>query len=149
MKITTHTLQETLALGRQIGTLLAKGTTILLHGDLGAGKTALTKGIAQGLAVNATVNSPTFTIVKVYQGRLPLYHIDAYRLSNRTDDIGLEDLIFGEGVTVIEWPEYAKQWIPSSYLSISITYIDETSREFVIDAVGDLYRKLLEDLAHA
>lgn len=149
MKITTHTLQETLALGRQIGTLLAKGTTILLHGDLGAGKTALTKGIAQGLAVNATVNSPTFTIVKVYQGRLPLYHIDAYRLSNRTDDIGLEDLIFDEGVTVIEWPEYAKQWIPSSYLSISITYIDETSREFVIDAVGDLYRKLLEDLAHA
>lgn len=149
MKITTYSLNETIELGLKIGLQMKPGSTILLTGNLGAGKTAITKGIAKGIGVQSTVNSPTFTIVKVYQGNCPLYHIDAYRLNNRTDDIGLEDLIFGDGVTVIEWPEFAKQWIPKSYLSIEINYLDDHTREFVLSAHGSSYELLIERLKHA
>lgn len=149
MTITTHSLEETIRLGHRIGELLFAGATILLDGQLGAGKTALTKGIAQGLGVTTTVNSPTFTIVKVHQGRFPLYHIDAYRLANRPDDIGLEELIFSEGITVIEWPEFAKVWIPAEFLLCQLDYVDDHSRQFTFIARGKRYEDLVKEFSHA
>ncbi len=147
--ITTTSLQDTLLLGQQLGQLLFPGAVLCLDGQLGAGKTSLTKGIAKGMGITSTVNSPTFTIVKVYQGKLPLYHIDAYRLANRHDDIGLEDLVFGQGVTVIEWPEYASDWMPQHFLKIHIEYQDEHTRVFEFYPQGDRYEHLVKELIHA
>lgn len=147
--ITTTSLQDTLSLGLRLGKLLFPGAVICLDGQLGAGKTSLTKGIAKGIGIISTVNSPTFTIVKVYQGTLPLYHIDAYRLANRHDDIGLEDLVFGDGVTVIEWPEYASDWIPQDFLKIHIQYLDEHTRIFEFSPQGESYAHLVKELIHA
>lgn len=149
ISLQTTSLSETMALGQRLGRLLFSGAVVLLDGQLGAGKTSLTKGIAQGLGITSTVNSPTFTIVKVYQGQLPLYHIDAYRLANRHDDIGIEDLVFGDGVTVIEWPEYALEWIPSEFLKIEIIYLDDVTRVFHFHPQGQRYVDLIKEFNYA
>lgn len=110
----SHNVAETQRLGALLGALLAPGDVVLLHGDLGAGKTALTQGIAAGLGVPGTVNSPTFTILKEYFGRLPLFHFDLYRIESPDEvtTLGFEDYFDSDGVSVIEWAErgeYAEQ----------------------------------------
>ena len=95
------------------------GDVIALEGDLGAGKTAFTKGLAKGLGVTRTVNSPTFTIIKEYQGRLPLYHMDVYRVSESEEDLGFDEYFEGEGVTVVEWAHLIKEQLPEEPISYS------------------------------
>ena len=97
--------QELIALGKQLGQRLEKQDVVILTGDLGAGKTTFTKGLAQGLGIRQMIKSPTYTIVREYEGRLPLYHLDVYRIGDDPDSIDLDDFLFGEGVTVIEWGE--------------------------------------------
>ena len=97
--------QELMALGKQLGQQLEKQDVVILTGDLGAGKTTFTKGLAQGLGIRQMIKSPTYTIVREYEGRLPLYHLDVYRIGDDPDSIDLDDFLFGEGVTVIEWGE--------------------------------------------
>ena len=101
----SHNETELIALGEQLGKLLEKQDVIILSGDLGAGKTTFTKGLAQGLDIRQMIKSPTYTIVREYEGRLPLYHLDVYRIGDDPDSIDLDDFLFGEGVTVIEWGE--------------------------------------------
>jgi len=106
--VTTYSEEETTAAGRELARALVPGSIVLLSGDLGAGKTALVRGIAEGLGVDpAEVTSPTFTIVQEYHGgRLPLYHVDLYRLKPaEVDDLGLDEMTLAGGVTAIEWPE--------------------------------------------
>ena len=97
--------QELIALGKQLGQRIEKQDVVILTGDLGAGKTTFTKGLAQGLGIRQMIKSPTYTIVREYEGRLPLYHLDVYRIGDDPDSIDLDDFLFGEGVTVIEWGE--------------------------------------------
>ena len=95
----------------------------LLDGDLGAGKTALTQGIAKGLGIRRAVTSPTFTIQKIYHGRLNLYHIDAYRLENTQQDLGFDEFFYDDGLTVIEWAQFVPYLIPEEYLKIGRAHV--------------------------
>ena len=146
-KAYTDSIEETHALGRRIGESVSENMVILLSGDLGAGKTTLTQGIAKGLGVKRTVTSPTFTILKIYRGRMPLYHIDAYRLEGVSQDLGFEELLEDEGLTVIEWSQFIPELIPEEYLSVSIHLLDEDQREFIFEAHCSEYEALLEEIA--
>ena len=146
-KAYTDSIEETHALGRRIGESVSENMVILLSGDLGAGKTTLTQGIAKGLGVKRTVTSPTFTILKIYRGRMPLYHIDADRLEGVSQDLGFEELLEDEGLTVIEWSQFIPELIPEEYLSVSIHLLDEDQREFICEAHGSEYEALLEEIA--
>lgn len=127
-KIETRSEDETIRLAEKLASLLKPGDVITLEGDLGAGKTTFTKGIARGLGVKRVVNSPTFTIVKEYTGELPLYHMDVYRLEDSDEDIGFSDYFDGDGISVVEWAQYIKDYLPGEYLNINISYVDEHKR---------------------
>jgi tRNA threonylcarbamoyladenosine biosynthesis protein TsaE len=143
--------EETRCLGRVIGELVHGGEIICLEGDLGAGKTLLAQGIAEGLAVDGYVSSPTFTIVCEYEGRLPLYHMDLYRLDDpeMLADIGFEEYLTSDGVTVIEWAGKAGPLFPTEYLLIQIdqAIADEAEkRNFSVIGVGPKHIRLLKGL---
>jgi tRNA threonylcarbamoyladenosine biosynthesis protein TsaE len=122
--------EETLAFGEKIGKRLKKGSIIALEGGLGAGKTQLTKGIARGLGIKEEITSPTYTIISEYDGTLPLYHIDAYRLKGTDDfiNIGGEDLLYGKGVCVIEWSNIIDDMLPEEKIFIKIDILDNGKR---------------------
>jgi tRNA threonylcarbamoyladenosine biosynthesis protein TsaE len=135
MKFITKSEQETYKIGRLIGERLKEGDIIALNGDLGAGKTHFTKGVAEGLGVEDYITSPTFTIVNEYEGRLPLYHFDVYRIEdiNEMYEIGFDEYLFGRGVCVIEWANIVKELLPKNTISIYIRKIDDNSREIEIN----------------
>jgi len=147
--VITSSPEQTWQIGQLIGKLLDAGDTVCLYGDLGAGKTNITYGIAQGLDVQEQyITSPTFTFVNEYQGRVPLYHIDLYRLKDpdELENIGFEEYIESDGVTVIEWAERAEDELPVESLNVYLTYVDEKSREIGFLAEGERYEKLVEEL---
>ena len=141
----TNNEEETIALGEKLGKLLSKGSTICLKGDLAGGKTTFTKGIGKALNISQVINSPTFTILKIYNGDLPLYHIDAYRLENSTYDLGMDEFE-EEGIMVVEWPEYYKDYLPKEYLEISFEYIDDDCREIKFVSHGDKYIDIVKEM---
>jgi tRNA threonylcarbamoyladenosine biosynthesis protein TsaE len=125
--IVSNSIEQTLQIGFTLGKLIQPGDVITLSGDLGAGKTTLTKGIAKGLGINTSVSSPTFTIIKEYtEGNLPLYHFDLYRLGENAidEDLGYDDYIYGNGVCVIEWSQYIEELLPTNRLNIVVTHKD-------------------------
>lgn len=138
--------KEMIDFGESLAKLLFPGTIITLEGELGAGKTTFTKGIGKGLGVQRIINSPTFTIVKVYQGNLPLYHFDAYRLEGQDEELGFEEMFEGDGVCVIEWPRYIEDILPKERLAITITKNDDETRTFAFLAVGKKYEDILKEL---
>jgi len=145
-QVITHSPQETKALAQAIAQDLKDGSVIALSGDLGAGKTTFTQGLAKGLDIKKMVSSPTFTIMKQYKGKYRLTHIDAYRLEGLHQDLGFEELIGAEGVCVIEWPDYIKDLLPSTYLEINLTRLEEDDREITLIAHGSKYTHILEKL---
>lgn len=146
LHIQTDSCSSTLAFGKKIGTKASAGMVFLLQGDLGAGKTTLTQGIAKGLNIARNVTSPTFNILKIYHGRMPLYHIDAYRMEGVKQDLGLDEFLEDDGLTVIEWSQFVPELIPEHYLQITISLQDGDTRNFDMEAVGEEYEKLLEEL---
>lgn len=142
MVIFTNEEAQSIELGYKLGLLLECPSTILLEGDLGAGKTTFTKGIGKALEVTKTINSPTFTIMKCYKGKYPLYHLDLYRLDGVNQEFDLEEYI-DSGIAVIEWPHQADELLPKEYLRIIIT-IENDKRKFEFIPVGEKYDKLLE-----
>ena len=121
--IETENPEETIALGQKIGRAATPGQVYTLTGDLGVGKTVFTQGVASGLGITEPVNSPTFTIVQVYEeGRLPFYHFDVYRIGDieEMEEIGYDDYFFGEGICLIEWAELIKEILPENRISITI-----------------------------
>ena len=139
--------EMTKQLAKTLAEKLWCGSCLLLSGDLGAGKTTFTQGLALGLGVKRTVNSPTFTMLKVYEeGRLPLYHLDCYRLEGAFQDVGFSEFIAMEGVTVIEWPEFIVELLPKEYLKIEFKYIDEEKRSLLIRSEGESYTSLIEEV---
>ena len=132
-----NNVDEIIALGEKIGRLAIPNLVITMNGDLGAGKTTMTKGIAKGLGITKIVNSPTFTIMKIYEGRMMLYHLDVYRITNPDSDFELEEYFENDGLCVIEWAEQIKKLLPDSYININITRISENERELEISLVGN------------
>jgi len=123
MIIETHGPEETFALGVKIGENARPGQVYTLNGDLGVGKTVFTQGVAKGLGIEEPVNSPTFTIVQIYdEGRMPFYHFDVYRIGDvsEMDEIGYEDCFFGEGICLVEWAELVEEIIPEDAISVTI-----------------------------
>lgn len=146
--IQTNSVEETHLLGVKLGKAAKENMVFLLDGDLGAGKTTLTQGIAKGLGVKRNVTSPTFTIQKIYHGtKMNLYHIDAYRMENVEQDLGFDEYFYDDGLTVIEWSQFMPYLIPDEYLKVSIRLLENGDREFQFDAVGTSYEKLLEEIA--
>ncbi len=142
----SHSLEETINLGRQIGELAKAGFILLLDGDLGAGKTALTKGIGKGLGITKTITSPTFNIQKIYNGRIKLNHIDAYRLEGMIQDLGLDEYFDEDAVTVIEWSNFMAYLLPNEYLQCEVTILENNDRKYSFSAKGSFYEKFLEEL---
>ena len=144
--IKVNNLEETIALGNRLGLLLQPNMLLTLSGDLGAGKTTFTKGIGQGLGITKVINSPTFTILKQYQGRLNLSHFDAYRLEGQDDDLGFEEIFDSDDVCVVEWANFIEDILPAHRLTLEIKKIDENIREFVFKTNSEKYAQVVEAL---
>ncbi|KYC83102.1 tRNA (adenosine(37)-N6)-threonylcarbamoyltransferase complex ATPase subunit type 1 TsaE [Heyndrickxia sporothermodurans] len=137
---------DTSSFAQKLAIKLKAKDVLLLEGDLGAGKTTFTKGIALGLGIRRNVSSPTFTIIKEYQGNLPLYHMDVYRLQDSNEDLGFDEYFEGDGVTIVEWAHVIEDQLPTEYLSISIYRLGDVERKFELKPVGKRYELLCEEL---
>ena len=150
MKLLSNSPEQTITIGRELGKLLHPGSILCIDGNLGAGKTHFAKGVALGLQVEEHVTSPTFILINEYEGRLPFYHVDAYRLKDDEEayELGLEEYLYGAGVTLIEWPDRITELLPEDYLKIFIrlTDEDEEARKFEFSPYGQRYEKLIEEL---
>lgn len=138
--------KEMINLGKLIGEQLEKNSVITLSGDLGAGKTTLTKGIGQALNVQSIINSPTFTILKIHDGIIPLYHMDVYRIDKNSEDDDLEEFFEMDGVSVIEWAENIKYLLPDELLKIDIEITKDNKRKVTLISNSDKYNKVIEGL---
>ncbi|WP_195934594.1 tRNA (adenosine(37)-N6)-threonylcarbamoyltransferase complex ATPase subunit type 1 TsaE [Streptococcus sobrinus] len=134
---------ELMAIGYKIGQSLQAQDVLILTGELGAGKTTITKGIAKALGISQMIKSPTYTIVREYEGSLPLYHLDVYRIGDDPGSIDLDDFLFGDGVTVIEWGELLGENLPKDYLTVKLDKVAD-GRQVSLNASGLRSQKLLE-----
>lgn len=142
----THSKEETKDLAAKLAKHLKPGSVLALEGELGTGKTTFAKGLAIGLGIEEPITSPTFTIIKEYEGTLPFYHMDVYRLEHSEEDIGFDEYIHGSGVTVIEWAQFIKDFLPDELLKVEIRYLSETSREIMFTSKGAKYERLLSEV---
>lgn len=145
-QLITKNEEETTAFAIKLAHKLMPGDVIALEGDLGTGKTAFTKGIAKGLGITRNVNSPTFTIIKEYQGRLPLYHMDVYRMEDQEEDLGFDEYFMGNGVTIVEWAHLIQSQLPEKLLTINIYHHLNNSRRFVFSPAGERYVNLCKEI---
>lgn len=134
LEFTTKTSEETIELGFKIGQKLKKGNIIAMQGTLAAGKTTITKGIAKALEITDTITSPTFCLISEYYGKMPLYHMDVYRLEGSEDfeNLGTEDMLYGDGVCIIEWSEKIMDSLPKETIILNIQPQDDGSRKIQI-----------------
>jgi len=149
LKVVLSNLEETEEFGIKLGKILKKGDIVCLIGDLGAGKTTLTKSIGLGLGVKEYITSPTFTLINQYKGRIPVYHFDVYRLENADElyDLGFDEYFYGDGVCIIEWADKIEKLLPKerSVLDIKMGK-DINERVIDITAYGDRYKDLIKEL---
>ena len=145
LKLISHSPEQTQKLGIRIGELALPGDILLLVGALGTGKTCLTQGITWGLGIEEYAFSPSFVIVREHYGRLPLYHIDLYRLDHIEEiaELGLDDYLYGNGICVVEWAEKGLSVLPVEHLLIQISYLSDTERSFQLKASGKRYLEIL------
>ncbi|OHB50387.1 MAG: tRNA (adenosine(37)-N6)-threonylcarbamoyltransferase complex ATPase subunit type 1 TsaE [Planctomycetes bacterium GWF2_40_8] len=145
----TGEVEQTIELGNLIGSLLRAGDVVALIGQLGAGKTYITKGIAEGLGVKdrKEVTSPSFVLVKQYMGRVPIYHFDAYRLRSPDEmyDIDCVGFFWGNGISIVEWADKVMECLPDDFIKITIETVGQTSRDIHISYKGERYRNFMED----
>ena len=148
--ITTNSPEETIELGASLAKNLNEGAFVALVGELGAGKTMFVKGIAKGLGVSdySYVNSPSFVIIKEYQGDKKLAHFDVYRLDQKhfAETLDYEKYFYGTGVTVVEWADKIQEILPEEYIQINISYGEMDQRNFKFQAIGDKYQDLIGNL---
>ncbi len=148
LELTSHSPEQTQKFGAGIGELCLPGDVFLLVGNLGAGKTCLTQGIAWGLGIKEYAASPSFVVVRELYGRLPLYHIDLYRLDHIEEivDLGLDDYLYGKGVCVVEWAEKGLSVLPVEHLLIQISYLSDDERRLQLKPSGKRYLEILAQL---
>jgi tRNA threonylcarbamoyladenosine biosynthesis protein TsaE len=146
-------LAATEVFGRRLGALLFPGAVVALIGQLGAGKTHLTRAVAEGLGVKnpAVVNSPTFVLIQEYPARLPIYHFDAYRLTGSREfaELGVDEYFRGDGVCLVEWADKVESTLPADHLRIEIEIVDENRRRFQLRAAGEKYEELINRLVES
>ena len=146
VKLALDNLDNTIRFGRLLGSQAQAGDIFTLSGDLGSGKTTLTQAIGQGLGVpdGCFITSPTFSLLHEYPGRIPLYHMDLYRLTSADEiiELGFEDYLYGEGLTVIEWPDRLEDLMPADRLDIHLIWTSENSRLAVLTAYGNVKPRL-------
>lgn len=150
-QIKTYSQDETMLVGRALGSILKSGDVVCLTGDLGTGKTAFTNGIACALGIDDYITSPTFTIVNEYKTEVPLYHFDVYRIADPDEmyDIGFEEYLYGDGVVVIEWAELIKDILPDEFIWVKIRKnlnLDVNIREIDIEFTGEKYKDYIKKL---
>ncbi|WP_338833257.1 tRNA threonylcarbamoyladenosine biosynthesis protein TsaE [Moorella humiferrea] len=136
-------------LGRVLGGLLEPGDVVILTGELGAGKTTLAQGLARGLEVKGRITSPSFTLIQEYEGRIPFFHVDVYRLEDPEAalELGLDEYFYGGGVTAVEWGRLlGEELLPPEYLEVSLEYGPEGGRYAVLTGRGARYVRILEEL---
>jgi len=148
LEIISHSPEETQKIGVRIGEFALPGDVFLLVGGLGAGKTCLTQGIAWGLDIKEYAASPSFVVIRELYGRLPLYHIDFYRLDHLEEivELGLGDYLYGKGVSVVEWAEKGLSLLPEEHLLIEIGYLSDSERSLKLKPSGKRYRKIVAEL---
>lgn len=148
LELTTRSPEQTQQFGTRLGKIARPGDVILLVGKLGAGKTCLTQGIAWGLGIDDYAASPSFVLVRELYGRLPLYHIDFYRLENLAEiaELGLDEYFYGQGVSVVEWAEKALSLLPPENLLIEMEYISDNERRLELKPSGKRYREMVAQL---
>jgi tRNA threonylcarbamoyladenosine biosynthesis protein TsaE len=149
-KVVSRSARQTINFGHRLGKLAQGGEIVGLIGDLGTGKTCFVRGVARGAGVGeeAWVRSPTFTLINEYQGRLPVYHIDLYRVGNRTEieGLNLREYLYSDGISLVEWFEHLPAHEASEYLEVKITHAGTTHREISLIAHGGRYERLLAEL---
>ena len=148
LEIISRSPEQTQKIGVQLGKTAQPGDNLFLVGNLGAGKTCLTQGIARGLDIKEYAASPSFVIIRELKGRLPLYHIDFYRLDHLEEiaELGLDDYFYGHGVCVVEWAEKGLNLLPSEHLLIEIGYVADTERSLKFKPSGQRYRQIVAKL---
>jgi tRNA threonylcarbamoyladenosine biosynthesis protein TsaE len=148
LEIVTRAPEETFALGQALGRRLEAGDLVTLSGELGAGKTALAQGVAAGLGVTEPVSSPTFALVHEYRGRMRVWHLDVYRLRGPAElaDLCWEDLLQGEGVLLVEWPERIREALPPERLDLALEYVDETRRRIAFLPHGERMERVVAEI---
>ena len=150
MKIISYSISETLSIGRTIAKNIKRGDIVCLFGQLGSGKTILTKGIALGLGINKnTIISPSFVLIRQYnKGKLTLYHLDLYRLKHPLDILllGYEEYLYADGITVIEWADRLKYLLPKEYLKIELSVQSDKQRSLEFNALGRHYKEALDNI---
>ena len=148
LELTSNSPEQTQQLGVSIGKVAQLGDIFLLVGNLGVGKTCLTQGIAWGLGIKEYAVSPSFVLVRELYGRLPLYHIDLYRLDyiEEIEDLGLDEYLYSNGVCVVEWAEKGLAVLPVEHLMIEISYLSDTERSFRFKPSGQRYREVVDKL---
>jgi len=148
LEIISHSPEQTQKIGVSIGKLALPGDNFLLVGGLGAGKTCLTQGIAWGLDIKEYAASPSFVVIRELHGRLPLYHIDFYRLEHLEEiaELGLDDYLYGNGVCVVEWAEKGLSLLPPEHLLIEMNYISDTERSLKLKPSGKRYQQIVAQL---
>ncbi|MFC7063240.1 tRNA (adenosine(37)-N6)-threonylcarbamoyltransferase complex ATPase subunit type 1 TsaE [Halobacillus seohaensis] len=147
LEYVTHSTEDTMQFAEKLAGFLEPGDVLTLEGDLGAGKTTFTKGLAKGLGVKRTVNSPTFTIIKEYMGRLPFYHMDVYRLEDSDEDLGFEEFFNGEGITVVEWSQFIYDYLPEQRLELTIESMSEASRKISLYAHSPHFEQVCKEMS--
>jgi len=150
--VISHSSEETWELARKLAPLLSEGDLINLSGDLGAGKTVFTKGLAEGLGVGMPVTSPTFTIIREYEGRLPLYHFDVYRLASpdELEELGADEYFYGDGVTVVEWGDKVEEILPDERLTVKLLrLVDDEFRRLEVVPLGDRWKNKVDTWIHS
>lgn len=150
-EIHTTSQEETMELGKRLGEKVFANSCVVLEGDLGAGKTTLTKGIALGLGIDRIIKSPTYTLIREYRkGRLPLFHMDMYRIeeSGGASEVGLEEYFYASGVCVVEWAQYIEDELPSTFLKVQIDRVgdDESKRVIRLVPHGKEYEEFINKL---
>ncbi len=143
-RLTSKNELETIEIAQNFESEKFPNMIICLDGELGSGKTVFTKGIANALGIEETITSPTFTIIKEYQGEFPLYHMDVYRLDGNTEGLGIEEYFNKGGVVVIEWAETVKSILPEERLDITFKVLDENKRLLIFQPHGRKYEELCE-----
>jgi tRNA threonylcarbamoyladenosine biosynthesis protein TsaE len=148
LELITRSPEQTQEFGKRLGKIARPGDVILLVGKLGAGKTCLTQGIAWGLDIDEYAASPSFVLVRELYGRLPLYHVDFYRLENLEEiaELGLDEYFYGNGVSVVEWAEKALRLLPAENLLIEMEYIADSERRLELKSSGQRYREMAAQL---
>jgi len=148
LEIISHSPEQTQKIGVSIGKLAQPGDNFLLVGKLGAGKTCLTQGIAWGLDIKEYAASPSFVVIRELKSRLPLYHIDFYRLDHLEEiaELGLDDYLYGNGVCVVEWAEKGLSLLPPEHLLIEMNYVSDTERSLKLKPSGKRYRQIVAQL---